>query len=272
MSGSSRSERAIEFRLGNIAQAECEAIVNPCNRGFLLGHAGVNGAIAAAAGPGYASECAQLPAIARGADALGEVIVTGAGTLQARCVIHAVSPIWRGGDHGEREALRRVHERVLTVASKRGCRSLALPAIGTGAHRFPVEVAASLAVPTVEAVLQNDPRLKRVLFVFQTRATLHDYLVRSSSPDQHGLLVAGLREEITSSLRDAGRMQLAETVDRITDEATLRAIISEGQTISHSAHADESSHSASVNSSTVYVRAVQRVLQLESKQSLRPGR
>jgi O-acetyl-ADP-ribose deacetylase (regulator of RNase III) len=238
----------IEFRYGNIAAADCDAIVNPCNSGFLLSHAGVNGALTAAAGPTYAAECEQLPARAK-----SYVLVTGAGVLQARYVIHAVSPIWHSDGHA-RDALRRVHERVLAVAARLGCTSLAFPAIGTGAHRFPPEVAASIAVPTVEAVLQHDRRLARVLFVFQTRQILHDYLARSTSPDTHAVLIAGLRDEISSSLRDAGRADLAETVDAITDETTLRAIIAEAHAMSHDAHS-ASDNFASLSISRVCVQS-----------------
>jgi len=261
----------LEFRIRDIAEADCDAIVNPCNRGFLLGHAGVNGALAAAAGADYAAECAQLAARASGV----EVLVTGAGALPARYVIHAVTPIWRGSDH-EREALRRAHERLLTVAAEHECRSVALPAIGTGANRFPAEVAAAIAVPTVEAFLRDDPTLERVVFVFRTRATLHDYLAHSSHSEQRDVLVAGLRDEIAGHLREAGRMQLVEAVDEITDEATLRAIIAEAHKAAwgHHHRDDVSGREFSVGSNTVYVRAVERVLNLapESTEVERPGR
>jgi O-acetyl-ADP-ribose deacetylase (regulator of RNase III) len=252
-------ERGLRFLLGNIAESDCDAIVNPCNRGFLLSHSGVNGALGAAAGPAYAAECAQLPE--RGADASVEVIVTGAGTLPARYVIHAVSPSWSGGRSGEQEALRGVHERVLAIASGPRCRTLALPAIGTGAHRFPPEVAASIAVPTVEALLRNHPTLERVSFYFQTRATLHDYLVCSSTKDQHDLLITSLRDEITSNL--SKRDGLAARVDAIADETTLRAILTEARVLSRAAGADGRDNSASVGVSAVYVRAVERILGLD---------
>jgi len=254
----------LEFQLANIAGSDCDAIVNPCSRGFLLGHAGVSGALSAAAGPDYAAECAQLAARASGA----EVLVTGAGALPARYVIHVVSPTWRGEDR-EKEALHRVHEQLLAVAVERGCRSVALPAIGTGANGFPAEVAASIAVPTVEALLQAHPALERVVFVFQTRATLHDYLAHSSNSDHRVVLVAGLRDEISGYLRAAGRAQLVEAVGKVTDEPTLRAIINEANTLHQNTRCD----SASVGIRTLYVRAVERVLNLApGNRSARPVR
>jgi O-acetyl-ADP-ribose deacetylase len=231
-------------------------------QGLPPSHAGVNGAISAAAGPDYAAECAQLAARAAGA----EVLVTGAGALPARYLIHAVSPRWRGGDR-DKEALRRVHEHLLRVAVGHECSSVALPAIGAGAHRFPPEVAASIAVPTVEAFLEDDSTLERVVFFFQTRAILHDYLAHSSHSEQRDVLVAWLRDEITGHLREAGRTQLVEAVDEITDEPTLRAIIAEAHEAAWGHHHgdDGSGREFSVGSNIVYVRAVERVLNLGAR-------
>jgi O-acetyl-ADP-ribose deacetylase (regulator of RNase III) len=266
-----RDEGRLDFLLGNIAASDCEAIVNPCNDIYEMSHAGVNGALAAAAGPDYAAECAKLRAKVWNGDVIVPALVTGAGTLRARYVIHAVSPRWRSPAipkhlaHQHRvhaqEALRRVHKLVLRVAVARGCRSVALPAIGTGTNRFPPEVAASIAVPTVEAFLQHDSTLERVVFVFQTRATLHDYLTRSSTPDQHDLLIASLRNEISGHLRDAKRLHLAETVDTIADEATLRAILTEAHTLTNTAATDGPDNPASVGIRWRYVRAAERILQ-----------
>jgi O-acetyl-ADP-ribose deacetylase len=258
-------EGRLDFLLGNIAESDCEAIVNPSNRSYIMSHAGVNGAIAAAAGPDYAATCAEMPgglmdfAMKADFDGIPRVCVTRAGTLKARYVIHAVSPTWNGGECGELDELRRVHKRVLRVAVGRGCRSVALPAIGTGANRFPPEVAASIAVPTVEGFLQPPSRLERVVFVFQTRATLHDYLARSSRPDQHDLLIASLRDEVSRHLRWAKRVELAAMVDEITDEATLRAILTDA--LAHIRAAARDYNTASVGIRWEYVRAAERILQ-----------
>jgi O-acetyl-ADP-ribose deacetylase (regulator of RNase III) len=260
-----RNEGRLDFLLGNIAESDCEAIVNPCNHSYIMGHAGVNGALAAAAGPDYAAECAELPdfmwrtALEADLDEIPRVTSTGAGTLKARHVIHAVSPTWNGGGHGELDELRRVHNRVLRAAVGRACRSVALPAIGTGANRFPPEVAASIAVPTVEAFLQYDSTLERVVFVFDSRATLHDYLARSSTPDQHNLLIASLRDEVMRHLRWAERVELAAMLDEITDEATLRAIVDEALGLIHTAAPGY--HPGSVGIRWEYVRAAERILQ-----------
>lgn len=247
--GSSR----VAFVLGDVAETGSEAIVNPTNGGFLLGHAGVNGALAAAAGPEYAAEADRLPERAAGAD----VLVTGAGRLPARYVIHAVSPIWTDSADKPSTALRRIHERVLETAAELGCTSVALPAIGCGVHRFPPEVAASIAVPTVEAVLDGEPRIERVTFVFQSRLILHDYSLRARRAHGDRVATEALRAEIVNALR-SGDPALAEVVAGIDDEATLRAIDAKVHELARGLHAEDS---ASFSVSTLYVRAARRTLQ-----------
>jgi O-acetyl-ADP-ribose deacetylase len=242
----------LEFVLGDIAQTSCEAIVNPTNGGFLLGHAGVNGALAAAAGPEYAAEADGLPERAAGAD----VLVTGAGRLPARYVIHAVSPIWTSSADTPAAALRRLHERVLATASELGCTSVALPAVGCGAHRFPPEVAASIAVPTVEAVLECERRLERVEFVFQNRLLLHDYSLRGRGARSDRGAIEILRSEIVNAL-SGGEPGLADQVSAIDDEPTLRAIDAEVHELARSLGAEDS---ASLSVSALYTRAVQHTL------------
>jgi O-acetyl-ADP-ribose deacetylase len=246
----------IEFIVGDIARAECDVILNPCSSGFLLGFAGVNGALAAAAGPAYAAECERLPERACGAD----VLVTGAGDLHARIVLHAVSPIWSGGSDRERDALRRVHQRALEVAADHGCTSIALPAIGTGANRYPPEIAARIAVPTVEDVLEHGQALQRVVFVFQSRILLHDYLAHSSGTNAAAAVIASLRTEITGYLRHASRRELADAVDAIDDEPTLRAIETAARKLLTTVVADEWD---SVSLATTYVRAAEQTLRLD---------
>jgi O-acetyl-ADP-ribose deacetylase len=151
----------IEFESGDLAQCEADAIVNPANGGFILGFAGVNGALLEAAGEELADECRQL-----GIAAEGDVRVTGPGRLRCRVVLHAVSPIWHGGAHDEEPTLRQLHLNVAAVAVSHGSRTIALPAVGCGAHRFPPEVAARAAVGAVEEALAAHPELELIRFVF----------------------------------------------------------------------------------------------------------
>lgn len=245
---------SVEFRLANIALVDCEAIVNPCNRGFLLGFAGVNGAIADMAGHQYELEANRLRETAR-----GEVAVTGAGELPARIVIHAVSPTWNNGNQREHDQLRHLHERVFETAAQHGCSSLALPAIGAGAHRFPPEVAASIAVPTIEELLEDSQQVQRVVFALRDRWILSHYLAHSSTTDAAGPLVAALRQEISDHLRDARRPDLAQLINDL-DAADLRTIQREVAELHHASGADSYDHSASVGTSTLYLRAVEQLL------------
>ena len=131
----------LEFVVGDLAREEVDAIVNPWNSGFLLSFSGVNGALLEAAGEELAEECRGL-----GLAAEGEVRVTGPGTLRCRYVLHAVSPIWHDGTRGEPERLKLLHRNVTAAAVELDWRSIALPAIGSGAHRFPSEVAAQCPI------------------------------------------------------------------------------------------------------------------------------
>jgi O-acetyl-ADP-ribose deacetylase (regulator of RNase III) len=133
--------------------------VNAAN-GSLLGGGGVDGAIHRAGGPSILEECGLL-----GGCETGGAKATGAGNLPARHVIHAVGPVWRGGGEGEDELLASCHRAALTLASELGCRTVAFPAISTGAFGFPVDRAARVALGTTAGELDRRPELERVSFV-----------------------------------------------------------------------------------------------------------
>src|SRR5947207_15633878 len=115
--------RVIEFVLGDITTQEVDAIVNAANP-TLLGGGGVDGAIHRAGGPAILEECRGL-----GGCEPGDVKATGAGSLPARYVLHAVGPIWRGGGEREAELLAACHRRAIELAAELGCVSVAFPAI-----------------------------------------------------------------------------------------------------------------------------------------------
>jgi O-acetyl-ADP-ribose deacetylase len=159
----------IELVLGDITEQEVDAIVNAANS-TLLGGGGVDGAIHRAGGPSILAECREL-----GGCRTGEVKSTGAGRLRARHVLHAVGPVWRGGGEDEEEQLASCHARAIELAAKLGDRTVAFPAISTGAYGYPVERAAPVAIRATEEALRAHPAVELARFVFRDRATLEHY-------------------------------------------------------------------------------------------------
>ena len=153
-----RSDR-IEIVQGDITKRAADAIVNAANSS-LLGGGGVDGAIHRAGGPAILEECRRL-----GGCDTGEAKATTAGDLPARHVVHTVGPLWRGGGSGEDELLAACHRNALEVASGLGCRTVAFPAVSTGAYGFPLERAAPIAVGVTAEELARRPELERVTFV-----------------------------------------------------------------------------------------------------------
>lgn len=143
---------------GDITRLEVDAVVNAAN-GSLLGGGGVDGAIHRAAGPELLEACRPL-----GGCATGDAKITPGFRLPARWVIHAVGPVWHGGEQGEDELLASCYRRALAVAAEAGARTVAFPAISTGAYRFPIDRAAGIAVRTVAEMLSRDDRIETVIF------------------------------------------------------------------------------------------------------------
>jgi O-acetyl-ADP-ribose deacetylase (regulator of RNase III) len=159
----------IELVIGDITEQRVDAIVNAANS-TLLGGGGVDGAIHHVGGPSILAECRDL-----GGCRTGEVKATGAGRLRARHVLHAVGPVWRGGDKGEEEQLASCHRRAIELAAELGDRTVAFPAISTGAYGYPVERAASVAIGVTDEALRAHPEVELARFVFRDRATLEHY-------------------------------------------------------------------------------------------------
>ncbi len=159
----------IELVLGDITEQEVDAIVNAANPS-LLGGGGVDGAIHRAGGPSILEECRRLGGCDR-----GDVKPTSGGALPAKHVLHAVGPIWRGGGEGEAELLASCHRRAIELADELVCRSVAFPAISTGAYGYPVELAAPVAVAATREALAAHPAVELARFVFRDDQTLATY-------------------------------------------------------------------------------------------------
>jgi O-acetyl-ADP-ribose deacetylase (regulator of RNase III) len=154
-----------ELTKGDITQQNTEAIVNAANR-TLLGGGGVDGAIHRAAGPELLAECRNL-----GGCDTGDAVVTRGYRLKAKYVIHTVGPVYHGLNPGTERLLESAYRRSLKVALAREIRSVAFPAISTGAYGYPLGEAAFVALRTVVDFLRAHPEIKLVRFVlFDQRA------------------------------------------------------------------------------------------------------
>jgi O-acetyl-ADP-ribose deacetylase len=153
----------IKLIKGDITKMKVDAIVNAANSS-LLGGGGVDGAIHRAGGPAILEECRQIRARQGGCDT-GQAVITTAGLLPAKYVIHTVGPVWNGGNQGEPELLTSCYRNSLQLAVDHGVKTIAFPNISTGVYRFPKPEAATIAIKAVQQFLANDNTLQEVFFV-----------------------------------------------------------------------------------------------------------
>jgi O-acetyl-ADP-ribose deacetylase len=152
----------LELRQGDITTIAADVLVNAANA-QLAGGSGVNGAIRRAGGPSIAEECQRI-----GGCATGSAVITGAGRLPARHVVHAVAPVYRGRPE-DAQLLHGAYAASLRRAEEAGARSIAFPSLGTGVFGYPIEEAAPLALDTVAAHVRAGTSLTQVLFVLYSR-------------------------------------------------------------------------------------------------------
>lgn len=157
------SQLRLHLCQGDITKLAVDAIVNAANSS-LLGGGGVDGAIHRAAGPALLEECRAVRA-RQGKCATGQAVITGAGRLPARYVIHTVGPVWNGGRSHEDDLLASAYRNSLLLAVQDEARTLAFPNISTGIYGFPKERAARMAIQTVRTFLEQHASAPEVTFV-----------------------------------------------------------------------------------------------------------
>jgi O-acetyl-ADP-ribose deacetylase (regulator of RNase III) len=163
--------QTLELHQGDITLEEVDAIVNAANSA-LAGGGGVDGAIHRRGGASIMAETRE-----KHPDGCptGSAVITGAGTLSAKHVIHAVGPVWGGGNRGEAEQLASAYRRCLELAVEHGCQGLAFPSLSTGAYRYPVDRAARVALRTVIDFLNERGQPPLVRFVLFDAGTYGAY-------------------------------------------------------------------------------------------------
>jgi len=156
-------KQRLEVIQGDITKVQVDAIVNAANSS-LLGGGGVDGAIHRAGGPEILAACQRIRS-QQGGCPTGEAVITTAGKLPAKYVIHTVGPVWRGGEQDEPRLLANCYRNSLALAVAHGVETIAFPNISTGVYHFPKELAAEIAFQSVQDFLAKEHRIKKVIFV-----------------------------------------------------------------------------------------------------------
>jgi O-acetyl-ADP-ribose deacetylase (regulator of RNase III) len=156
----------LELQQGDISLQELDAIVNAANS-RLAGGGGVDGAIHRRGGPAIMAETDIR--YTQGCPT-GSAVISSAGNLAAKYVIHAVGPVWSGGTRGDDKLLAGAYRRSLELAVEHDCRGIAFPALSTGAYRYPIDPAARIALSTAIDFLREHGKPELVRFVLYDAA------------------------------------------------------------------------------------------------------
>ncbi len=158
----------------DITKLTADAIVNAANS-TLLGGGGVDGAIHRAGGPSILAECERI-VTKIGRLPAGKAVMTTAGRMPAKYVIHTVGPVWSGGKRGEAETLASAYRESIRIADENSVATMAFPSISTGAYRYPVNEAAKVAIKSVAGALAKTSFVKEVRFALFDSSTLDAYV------------------------------------------------------------------------------------------------
>lgn len=164
---------------GDIADQDTDAVVTAAHWRLNKGN-GTDGTIHTKGGPKIYEECRRI-----GGCPIGDAVITTGGSLKARHVIHAVGPVWRGGDEHEPELLASAYRRSLQVAAQHDLHSISIPSISTGAFVYPIRLAAPIALKTIIQFLNTEPHhLDEVRMVLYPREDDQAYSIFANVLEQ----------------------------------------------------------------------------------------
>lgn len=173
----------LEALTGDITTLEVDAIVNAANSS-LLGGGGVDGAIHKAGGPKIMEECRQIRQKEYPSGLpTGQAVVTDAGNLPSKFVIHTVGPVWNGGNSSEEELLAAAYRNSLEKAAEVGAHTLAYPAISTGVYGYPADLAAKVVWKVLSARLLHHHLPEKIILIFFTIQALSMFLDAVPQPE-----------------------------------------------------------------------------------------
>ena len=166
----------VVVKVGDITKENADAIVNAAN-GSLMGGGGVDGAIHRAGGPDILKECKEIrrTQYPQGLPT-GQAVITAAGKMAAKHVIHTVGPVYGRGGKDKAELLADCYRNSLSLAAKKGLKTVAFPAISTGVYGYPLEEAAQVSSQAIEKFLQTDSSIHEVRLVFFSRGDAEVFL------------------------------------------------------------------------------------------------
>lgn len=174
------SATIIECVQGDITREAVDCIVNAANA-HLAGGGGVDGAIHRAGGPEIMRELREK----YDGCPTGSAVITGAGRLKAKFVIHAVGPRWKEGRHDEAALLAGAYQKSLELALAHGCKTISFPAISCGVYGYPKAQAAAVAMKTVHEFVKKNPCFEKIRFVLFDAETLKIFQEALTSEKQH---------------------------------------------------------------------------------------
>ena len=171
-------------KVGDITKEDVDAIVNAAN-GTLMGGGGVDGAIHRAGGPEIKKECEEIRR-AQYPDGLptGQAVITTAGKMAARHVIHTVGPVYGRGGKDKAQLLAACYRNSFQLARDNGLHTIAFPAISTGVYGYPLDEAAQVASGAIEKFLSETPAIQEVRLVFFSPSDADTFLKNHSFTEQ----------------------------------------------------------------------------------------